>query len=131
MTNTEAQILVLIGSCSWDTIARPHKELLPKSDLPGTVVNRAGGVIFNMASHIAQKNHFRKQMLFFSSVGSDAEGKRILGQLGKLGLSTKGINKTHFSSDKFVGIEEKSGDLHLAISDFSCTNNSKVQLQNC
>ncbi len=128
MTNTEEQILVLIGSCSWDTVARPLKELLPKSDLPGKVANRTGGVIFNVASHIAKKSEFQNHILLFSSVGSDTEGEKIISQVRKLGISTEGIIKNYLSSDKFIGIEDKSGNLHLAISDFSCTNNSEAEI---
>ena len=128
MHKAEKNILVLVGSSSWDTISTPNSQLISKTDCPGKVTNRSGGVILNIADHIAKKNKFTENILFFSSVGSDFEGRQIIQKLKKSGISTINIRKENNASDKFVGIESKDGSLFLAISDFSCIKKAEPKL---
>ena len=128
MNKAEKNILVLIGSSSWDTISTPNSKLISNTDCPGKVINRPGGVILNIANHIAKKNRFTENILFFSSIGSDFEGKQIFQKIKKSGISTINIQKEDNASDKFVGIENKDGSLFLAISDFSCIKKAEPKL---
>ena len=128
MNKAEKNILVLAGSSSWDTISTPNSKLISKTDCPGKVINRPGGVILNIADHIAKKHKFTENILFFSSVGSDFEGKQIIQKIKKTGISTINIRKEDNASDKFVGIESKDGSLFLGISDFSCIKKAEPKL---
>ena len=128
MHKAEKNILVLVGSSSWDTILTPNSKLISKTDCPGKVKNRPGGVILNIAYHIAKKNKFTENILFFSSVGSDFEGRQIIQKIKKSGISTINMRKEDNASDKFVGIESKNGSLFLAISDFSCIKKAEPKL---
>mgnify|MGYP001175026437 CR=1 FL=1 len=128
MHKAEKNILILVGSSSWDTVSTPNSKLISNTDCPGKVINRPGGVILNIAKHIAKKNKFTENILFFSSIGSDFEGKQIFQKIKKSGISTINIQKEDNASDKFVGIENKDGSLFLAISDFSCIKKAEPKL---
>ena len=128
MHKAEKNILILVGSSSWDTVSTPNSKLISNTDCPGKVINRPGGVILNIANHIAKKNKFAGNILFFSSIGSDFEGKQIFQKIKKSGISTINIQKEDNASDKFVGIENKDGSLFLAISDFSCIKKAEPKL---
>ena len=112
--------IILIGASSWDILASPDSNLIPKKDCAGTIIQRPGGVILNVANHLIKKEGLAENLFLFSAVGSDLEGKKIIRNAKSNGLPIDNIVTDQGCSDKFLVIETEDGTLHSAISDFKC-----------
>ena len=128
MLSNERSLFVLVGSSSWDILASSSLELSEGVDYPGKVLCGVGGVIFNVASHIAAKGINKTELLLFSSIGTDIESVKIAEKIETISISKEYLVKVDGPSDKFVGIEKPDGTIFSAISDFKCTKRGENEL---
>ena len=108
------QEIICAGSVLWDIIGSADHLLSSKSDSPGRIERRPGGVSFNIGKQLA-KNGMRPVML--TVISEDLEGKRLLAECEKFGLNMKFVtySKT-LPTDKYLAIEDESG-LFAAVAD--------------
>jgi pseudouridine kinase len=110
----ETPYTVVIGGSNMDIIGTPLGPIIEKDSNIGKVITRSGGVGRNICTNLSRLG---VSVHFISAVGNDAFGKRILEELGRLGIERSGISvQDAYPTSTYLCINDHQGDMALAIS---------------
>jgi pseudouridine kinase len=105
--------VVVIGAAHWDVVARAAAPLAAGADVPGRVVRRVGGVAANVALGLARAG---RAVRLRSAIGDDAEGAALVAALVAGGVAAVEGRRAG-TTDAYVVIEDKDGEVHAAVAD--------------
>jgi pseudouridine kinase len=105
--------VLVIGAAHWDVVARAAAPLAAGADVPGRVVRRIGGVAANVALGLARSG---LAVRLRAAVGDDAEGAALVAALVAGGVAAVEGRRAG-TTDAYVVIEDKDGEVHAAVAD--------------
>jgi len=110
----EAPYTVVIGGSNMDIIGTPLGPIIERDSNIGKVITRSGGVGKNICTNLSRLG---VSVHFVSAVGNDAFGRKILDELGRLGIERSGIRiQDAYPTSTYLCINDHNGDMALAIS---------------
>lgn len=108
---------LVAGGQNLDLIATARRSLRFNDSTPGYVVERAGGVAFNIARNLAS---LTRPVHFLSARGEDSIGLMLdsIGRASNLELDHVLVRPDH-STSRYMAINDETGDMVAAINDMT------------
>ena len=102
------------GAAHWDVIARASVDIGPGGDVPGQVIRRPGGVAANVAMGLAK---LKCSVQLCAIIGADPAGDELKRELSAGGVNCEPIVAQSSSTDTYVAIEDRDGELIAAVAE--------------
>ncbi|MBC8452562.1 MAG: winged helix-turn-helix transcriptional regulator [Spirochaetes bacterium] len=113
--------VVLAGAANLDILGFTKDPLIPRDSNPGQVRMCPGGVCRNIAENLSRLG-VRTELI--TAVGDDIAGKYILENCAAEGISTRhSLVLQDTSSSIYLALMENDGDMALALSDMTISDN--------
>lgn len=106
--------VVSIGAVHHDTLAHAATSILPETSTPAVLTSRPGGVATNIARALVRLD---VETHLAGTVGNDAAGEALQGQLSKEGLGLSLMPRQGFSTGQYVALHDPDGGLTAACVD--------------
>lgn len=106
--------ILVIGGMNMDILGRAGQAFLAGDSLPGTVLQRPGGVARNIAAGIAANGG---QTQLICPLGNDGFGRALREACEKDGIGLDYAIHTDFPSSVYLAIHDLGGDMVCAIND--------------
>ena len=117
--------IYVIGCTMWDIVGKPLEPMSQGKDCTGLIIERPGGVAFNIAlglSKILDRNSYELNLV--SVIGKNDKAPKIQAILRKNNINSKYLIIKGNLTDQYLSIETKHGEI------FGSINSSKTFLSN-
>ncbi len=108
------RLIVVVGACGIDLVARPEEAPYPGARLPAQVRLAWGGVAGNVAANLVRLG---RPVRLVSVVGRDALGDALLAHLQAMGVDTGGVLRVAQPTAAYLGLLQPAGGLAYSLHD--------------
>lgn len=106
---------IVAGGINLDILAKPAGVFRPGDSNPGSILERPGGVGYNMARNLTG---FGSRVLFLTALGSDRAGTDLVRHAEGKGLDlSSALIRQGRTSSRYLAVHDGEGDMVAAISD--------------
>lgn len=108
--------IYIFGCIMWDVIGKPYEEMSKGKDSTGSIIERPGGVAFNVALGLSKiLNEKSYELNLVSAIGENERTGIILKALKQNNINTKYLIINGNRNDQYLSIETKTGEIFGSI----------------
>lgn len=108
---------IVAGGINLDILAKPAGVFRPGDSNPGSIVERPGGVGFNIARNLALLGN---QVLFLTALGGDRAGTDLARQAAEAGLDLSPVLiREPNATSRYLAVHDREGDMVIAVNDMN------------
>lgn len=108
---------IVAGGINMDILAKPAGAFRPGDSNPGSIMERPGGVGYNIARNLAG---FGNQVLFLTALGGDSAGTALVRHAEERGLDLSwALIKESHATSRYLAVHDGEGDMVAAINDMN------------